>query len=71
MKIKHEKVLKDGRIHVLIELGPTEAFPTEAIKDSAFYRLNYPMDDQIVEGFMLNKPVRVHWDSYSQKWIES
>ena len=71
MKIKHEKVLKDGRIHVLIELGPTEAFPTEAIQDSAFYRLNYPMDDQIVEGFMLNKPVRVHWDSYSQKWIEA
>ena len=71
MKIKHEKVLKDGRIHVLIELGPTEAFPTEAIKDSAFYRLNYPMDDQIVEGFILNKPVRVHWDSYSQKWIEA
>ena len=55
MKIKHEKVLKDGRIHVLIELGPTEAFPTEAIQDSAFYRLNYPMDDQIIEGFYVEQ----------------
>ena len=71
MKLLHEKVLKDGRVHVLIELGPTEAFPVPALKESAFYRLNYPMDNQIVEGFMLNNPIRVHWDSYSQDWTEA
>ena len=71
MKIKHEKVLKDGRIHVLIELAPTEAFPVACVKETAFYRLNYPLDDQIIEGYMLKDPQRVAWDSYSQKWIEA
>lgn len=70
MKIKHEKVLKDGRIHVLIELGPNEAFPVPCLQDSAFYRLNYPMDDQIIEGYILKDPQRIHWDSYSQKWVD-
>ena len=27
MILKHTKVLKDGRLHVLLELGATEAFP--------------------------------------------
>ena len=71
MKIKHEKVLKDGRIHVLIELGPNEAFPMTALQDNSFYRLNYPMDDQIIEGYILKDPQRIHWDSYSQKWVDA
>ena len=70
MKIKHTKILKDGRIHVLLELGATEAFPVEAIKESAFYKLNYPMDDTIIAGYILSNPQRIVWDSYSQKWID-
>lgn len=70
MKIKHTKTLNDGRVHVLIELGATEAMPVESVKDGAFYKLNYPMDDTIIDGHILSNPQRVMWDSYSQKWID-
>jgi hypothetical protein len=70
MKIKHTKVLKDGRIHVLLELGATEAFPVPALHEDAFYKLNYPMDDTIIAGHILKDPQRIMWDSYSQKWMD-
>ena len=70
MKVKYEKVLKDGRIHVLIELAPTEACPVPPVDEDAFYRLNYPMDDTIIQGHILHDLQRIMWDSYSQKWIE-
>lgn len=70
MKIKYEKVLKDGRIHVLIELGATEAFPVAPIAEDAYYKLNYPMDDTIITGHILKDPQRIMWDSYSQKWVD-
>ena len=38
MKTLHTKVLKDGRVHVLIELGPTEAMPVPPAKDREHYR---------------------------------
>ena len=71
MKIKHERVLKDGRIHVLIELGPTEPFPVAPLNTDSHYKLNYPMDDTIIQGHILNDPQRVYWDSYSQKWMDA
>lgn len=71
MKIKYKRVLKDGRIHVLIELGPTEAFPVEALDDNAYYRLNYPHDDEILQGYQINNPKRVYWDTIAQKWSEA
>jgi hypothetical protein len=70
MKIKHERVLKDGRIQVLIELASTEAFPVAPLDDDAFYQLNYPHDD-IVQGFHINNPKRVYWDTLEQKWREA
>lgn len=71
MKVKHTKTLKDGRKHVLIELNAGESMPTPALNVDAFYKLNYPMDDQIVEGHLLFNPQRVYWDSVEQKWMES
>ena len=69
MKIKHERVLKDGRVQVLIELGPAEPFPQAAINPEHFYRLNAPMDD-VVGGYLIEKPQRVCWDSLTQEWID-
>ena len=70
MKLLHEKVLKDGRIHVLIELGATEPFPVAPIQEDAYYQLSYPMDDTILQGHIIKDPQRVAWDSYSQKWVD-
>ena len=71
MKLLHTKTLKDGRVHVLIELGAIEAFPVAPIREDGYYKLNYPMDDTIIAGRILCDPQRVMWDSYSQKWVEA
>lgn len=71
MKIKHKRVLKDGRIHVLIELGPTEATPVLPLIDDAYYRLNYPHDGEILRGHHISNPQRVYWDTYEQKWRDA
>jgi hypothetical protein len=70
MKIKHTKTLKDGRRHVLIELGPTEAMPKPPLNEDAFYRLGYPCDD-IVQGHHIKSPTRVYWDPFDQAWREA
>ena len=70
MIVKHTKVLKDGRIHVLIELGATEAFPVEPLNDVGYYQLNYP-HDEIVQGFHINNPKRVYWDTLDQEWRDA
>ena len=70
MIFKHTKVLKDGRLHVLIELGATEAFPVAPVKEDAFYQLNYP-HDEIVQGYHIINPKRVYWDTLAQKWEDA
>ena len=70
MIVKHTKVLKNGRIHVLLELGPTEAFPVKPVEKDCFYKLNYP-HDEIVNGWHISDPQRVYWDSLSQKWEDA
>lgn len=70
MKVKHTKVLKDGRIHVLIELEANEAMPVEPVENDAFYQLNYP-HDEIVQGYHISDPTRVYWDTLSQKWEDA
>lgn len=70
MRIKYTKVLKDGRIHVLLELGATEAFPVAPVNADSFYKLNYP-HDEIVQGYHISNPQRVFWDTLSQKWEEA
>lgn len=70
MIVKHTKVLKSGRIHVLIELGATEPFPVAPVKGDDFYQLNYP-HDEIVQGWHIIDPKRVYWDTLSQKWVDA
>ena len=70
MILKHTKVLKDGRIHVLIELAANEAFPVAPINEDGYYRLNYP-HDEIVQGHHIKNPQRVYWDTLSQKWEDA
>lgn len=70
MKTLHTKTLKDGRVHVLIELDPTEAMPVPAYYDDAMYRLREPMDD-IVPGHVINDAKRVYWCPVGQDWVEA
>ena len=70
MKLKYTKVLKDGRVQVLIELGATEAFPVTALNADAYYRLNSP-HDEIVQGHHITDPQRVYWDTLGQKWEDA
>ena len=70
MKTLHTKRLKDGRVHVLIELGPTEAMPVPAYKDDAMYRLHDPMDD-VVPGYVINDATRVYWCPVGQDWVQA
>jgi hypothetical protein len=70
MKLLNVKTLKDGRKHLLIEIGKTEMYPVEQFKANSYYKLNYPMDDTIIEGHILVAPQPVMWDSYSQKWVD-
>ena len=70
MKILHVKTLKDNRKHILIELGSNESNNIINIKDGGFYKLGYPLDDQIIESHHLKSLISMAWDAYSQQWIE-
>jgi hypothetical protein len=70
MKIKHTKVLKDGRQHMLIELQPGEHLSLLHVAPNSFFRLGYPLEDQIIESHHLTEFKRVAWDAYSQKWVD-
>ena len=68
MKVLYEKTLKDGRRHALVELLPGEELE-QPLKGNAFYRLQYPLDDQVYAGYILQNPERVVWDTLEQKWL--
>ena len=70
MKTLHTKVLKDGRVHVLIELGPTEPMPVPPVNDNAHYRLGHPVED-VVPGHVINDARRVYWCPIGQDWVEA
>lgn len=68
MKIKHERTLKNGMRHVLVELSPGEELE-QSLKADAFYRLQYPLEDQVYAGYILQNPERVVWDTLEQRWM--
>ena len=71
MKIKYTKTLKDGRQHRLIEMLPGETKHLMAIVPDAFWKLDYPLEDQVVESHHLKDIKRVCWDAYSQNWVDA
>lgn len=70
MKHLHTRVLKDGRVQVLIELGPTDPMPVPAVNDNAHYRLGYPVAD-VVPGHVISNARRVYWCPVAQDWVEA
>ncbi len=71
MKHLHTKTLKDGRQHILIELQPGEHTGFLNIAANSFFKLGYPLEDQIVESHHLAECKRVAWDAYSQEWVDA
>lgn len=41
------------------------------IKQDSFYKLNYPLNDQVLASHILLSPMRVVWDSLEQKWLDA
>ena len=41
------------------------------IKQDCFYKLDYPLDGQILASHILLAPTRVVWDSLEQKWLDA
>lgn len=70
MKHLHTKTLKDGRQHILIELQAGEGTGLLHVAPNSFYKLGYPLDDQIIESHHLAQIKRVAWDAYSQEWVD-
>lgn len=70
MRIITERVLKDGRRQLLIELGKNEPNPVPPLKVDQFYKLGYPCDE-IVGGHILTEAIPVSWCSASQSWVSS
>ena len=70
MKILHEKTLKDGRKHLLVEFQPGETGGLLSVPGKSFFKLGYPLEDQIVESHHLAEVQRVAWDAYSQEWVD-
>ncbi len=67
MKIKYERPLKNGKRHVLVELDAGESI--QSIHDDKFYRLEYPMEEQVFAGHILRNPEPVVWDTFEQRWL--
>jgi hypothetical protein len=69
MRIRYERLLKNGKRHVLVELGEGEEL-AQPIKEDRFYKLQYPLDDQVFAGHILKDPTPVVWDTFEQRWLE-
>jgi len=67
MKVKYTRQLKNGKRHMLVELSEGESIFT--VDAGKFYRLQYPMEDQVFAGHILEDPEHVVWDTYEQKWL--
>jgi len=70
MKELHRKTLKDGRVHLLIELQPGEHTGLLQVPANSFFKLGYPLENQIIESHHLVEVQRVAWDAYSQEWVD-
>jgi len=66
MKIKHEKQLKNGKRHVLVELD--EGDKLMCFHDDRFYRIGGQVDE-VMAGYVITESDQVVWCSIEQKWV--
>ena len=59
----------DGCRRVTVYLAADEML--FCIKQDSFYKLDYPLDDQVLASHILLAPTRVVWDSLEQKWLDA
>jgi hypothetical protein len=67
MKVLHSKTLKNGKIHLLIEVSPKESLVS--IHEEEHYRLGGQVED-IVRGHVITEARGVYWCSITQNWEE-
>lgn len=71
MKLLQKKLLKDGRTRITVEMDANEStHHLITVAPNSFWRLGYPLDDQIIESHHLTGIQRTAWDAYSQKWVD-
>jgi hypothetical protein len=70
MKIILDKPATETRSkkrRVTVELDEGENFIF--VSPDSFYKLGYPMDDQVIASHILDGLEKVVWDSLEQKWL--
>lgn len=67
MKTISEKTLPNGNRRVTVEIAPSETLHT--FKEDGHYQLGFPLDDQVINGRILQAATSVCWDSFEQKWM--
>jgi hypothetical protein len=68
MKVLHSKTLKNGKIHMLIEVSPQECLVS--VREEEHYRLGGQVED-IVRGHVITEARGVYWCSITQNWEEA
>lgn len=66
MKIKHERTLRNGKRHVLVELDEGEHIMV--VHPDKYYKTGYPIEE-VVAGHIILDSVRVTWCSVGQEWV--
>lgn len=66
MKIKHERKLKSGKRHVLVELDANEQIL--CVNEDLHYKLGYPVEDVVI-GCVVADATPVTWCSIGQEWV--
>ena len=77
MQIIATRQLKNGRTRVTMTLERGEvpcAHPAGTtrvtIDESQYYKLGYPMSEDVIHGSILAQARQTQWCSLTQKWVE-
>ena len=68
MKVLKSVPAKDSKLRLTVETDATENLLP--VRDGAFYRLGYPLDDMVIAAHILEAARPVLWCSIEQKWVE-
>lgn len=69
MKILKSVPTKDGKLRLTVVVDAEETLI--AVREDRFYRLAYPLDDQVLATHILEGIKRVSWCSVEQKWVDA